>query len=102
MLYEWDLDKNQRNQEKHGLSFEMAHLVFEGFHITQLDQRKEYGESRYCTMGTLGEYGRVVLVAHTIRDTKTRIISMRKANDREQKIFNRFLEEHHHEEKSIH
>ncbi len=95
MLYEWDLEKNRLNQEKHGLSFEQAHLIFEGFHITQEDRRKEYGEDRYCTMGTLGENGRVVLVAHTCRQLKIRVISMRKANLREQKIFTKFLEENH-------
>ena len=72
-------------------------MVFSDFHITTIDHRKEYGETRYCTMGLLGNIKRIVLIAHTQRNVKIRIISMRKANKREQKIFNNYLNEAKHE-----
>ena len=85
MLYEWDDAKSQANLVKHGLAFEDAGDVFEGDVITVADQRKDYGEPRFASLGTLR--GRVVFIAHTARAGKLRIISMRKANEREQKIY---------------
>ena len=86
--------KNKINIEKHGVAFENAASIFDGFHITVEDTRKDYGEQRYYTMGTLGEQDRVVLVAHTHRDKKVRVISLRKANQREQKIFYHYRQTH--------
>jgi uncharacterized DUF497 family protein len=86
--------KNKINIEKHGVAFENATAVFDGFHITAEDARKDYGETRFYTMGTLGEERRVVLVAYTYRDKKIRIISARKTNLREQKIFYQYRQIH--------
>lgn len=59
--------------------------VFEGPHLTVEDDRRDYGEPRFITAGFMA--GRVVLIAWTPRGTARRIISMRKANERERKIF---------------
>lgn len=85
MRYEWDQNKNQANQIKHGLDFEDAPLVLSGDIVSFEDDRADYGEWRLITLGTLS--GRVVVVVHTPRGDVTRIISMRKANEREQKIY---------------
>ena len=82
---EWDEIKNQVNFEKHGLDFKDAQEVFLGDCRTVEDNRFDYGETRYATFGSLK--GRVVVIVHTERDGKTRIISMRKANNREQRFF---------------
>lgn len=84
-MYEWDKTKQQVNLSKHGLSFEDAALVFAGPCITFEDKRDDYGEDRFITLGQLA--GRGVVISHTPRGQKTRIISMRKANNREQKIY---------------
>jgi uncharacterized DUF497 family protein len=84
---EWDKRKDEANFKKHGFHFESAALVFSSAYITQEDTRKNYGERRFLSMGTLGRNGRVVIVAYTYRGSKLRIISMRKANRREQNIF---------------
>jgi uncharacterized DUF497 family protein len=91
MKYEWDRDKSKANLEKHGLSFEDVPLVFEGECVTFEDNRFVYGEMRYITLGKLK--GRVVVIVHTPRPDRTRIISMRKANNREQKIYQKRLGE---------
>lgn len=91
MRYEWDRAKNLTNQQKHGLYFEDAQIVFEGETITFEDNRADYGERRFITLGKLG--GRVVIIAHAPRGAGTRIISMRKANEREKKIYQKRLEE---------
>jgi len=85
MEFQWDEKKNQENLEKHGLNFEDACLVFEGETATILDDRIDYGEKRYITLGEL--LGRVVVTVHTLRGATIRIISMRKANGREKKIY---------------
>ena len=90
MEFQWDRKKSRENLKKHGLSFEDAYRVFEGETVTFLDDRIDYGESRYITLGEL--LGRVVVVAHTLRRATIRIISMRKANGREKKIYQERIE----------
>ena len=82
--------KSETNLARHGLSFEDAELVFEGPALTFEDTRFEYDEQRYVTFWLLR--GRVVIIAHTPRGLNTRIISMRKATRREQKIYQKRLE----------
>ena len=88
-MYEWNETKNQENLSKHGLSFEDANIVFSGRCVTIEDTRYDYGEERFITLGLLA--GRVVVIAHTPRGERTRVISMRKANSREQKIYHERL-----------
>jgi uncharacterized DUF497 family protein len=85
LKYEWDEAKNQTNIAKHGLSFEDADQVFSGPCATFEDDRFDYGEERLITLGLL--VGRLAVIAHSPRDEGTRIISMRKGNRREQKIY---------------
>jgi uncharacterized protein len=85
VTYEWDRAKNRSNFAKHGLDFEDAEQVFTGPCVTFEDDRFDYGEERLITLGLLA--GRVVIIAHAPHGEVTRIISMRKANRREQKIY---------------
>ena len=86
MQYEWSDAKNRSNVAKHGLDFADAEQVFTVPCVTFRDNRIDYGEVRLITLGLLA--GRVVVVAHAPRgEETTRIISMRKANRREQKIY---------------
>jgi uncharacterized DUF497 family protein len=65
-VYEWDDQKNQENLEKHGLGFEDAELVFAGPCVTFDDDRFDYDEDRFLTLGLL--QGRVVLIVYTWRE----------------------------------
>ena len=89
MKYEWDEAKNRKNFAKHGLSFEDAEQVLSGPCVTFEDNRFAYGEDRLVTLGLLA--GRLIVIAHAPRDEGTRIISMRKGNRREQKIYQKRL-----------
>jgi len=91
MKLEWDKKKNQFSYEKHGLSFEDTELVFASKTISFVDDREDYGEERFVTLGELKN--RLVVVVHTQRNFVTRIISMRKANEREKKIYFKRLKE---------
>jgi uncharacterized protein len=64
--------------------------VLSGPCVTFVDDRFDYGEKRFTTLGLLA--GRVVIIAHTARSGDVaRIISIRKANRREQKIYQKRL-----------
>jgi uncharacterized DUF497 family protein len=90
---EWDEAKNASNFAKHGLRFEDAKWVLSSpASITFEDDRFDYGELRLVTMGLLE--GRLVVIAHTPRGRVTRIISMRKGNRREEKVFEERLGTH--------
>lgn len=89
-MFEWDEQKSRQNLSKHGLSFHDAESVFAGSCMTFADERFEYGEERFVTLGQLK--GRLVVIAYTPRGENTRIISMRKANSREKKHYEERLE----------
>jgi len=72
---EWTL----RNRQ---VDFKDAETVFNGPTADEVDRRQNYGEIRIVTAGHLN--GRMVIVVWTPRGDARHIISMRKANDREQ------------------
>ena len=89
-MYEWDEEKSEKNLSERGLNFADAERVFSSPCVTFEDTRFDYGEPRFITFGHLE--GRLVIIAHTPRGENTRIISMRKANNREEKIYQERLE----------
>ena len=82
MEIEFDPEKRDRTLLERGLDFAKASQIFFGRHLTLEDTRRDYQESRYITIGTLDD--RLVVVVWTPRGKTRRIISMRKANEREQ------------------
>jgi len=85
MEFEWNEVKRRANYAKHGLDFRDAEKVFQGITLTAEDDRQDYGEKRFISLGLLEDM--VVVVVHTARSKKTRIISMRKANQREKQAY---------------
>jgi uncharacterized DUF497 family protein len=82
MHIEFDPGKRDKTLAERDLDFVCAGDVFDGHHFTAPDLRQNYGEDRYITVGRLE--GRMVVMVWTPRGAARRIISMRKANDREQ------------------
>lgn len=79
--FEWDDQKNIQNQEKHGIKFEDAIVVFDNDMVTEIDNRYDYGEIRYRGIGkNIAVYFTVI---YTERGEKVRIISARKSNKKE-------------------
>jgi uncharacterized DUF497 family protein len=78
----WDEAKRESNLQKHGLDFVDVERMFAGETATILDDRFDYGEERFVTLGLLD--GRVVAVAHTETATIIRVISLRKATKNEE------------------
>ncbi|MGY6708457.1 MAG: BrnT family toxin [Rhizobiaceae bacterium] len=85
MQFEFDPSKRQDTLDQRGLDMANAAEVFEGDHLTVEDDRFDYGETRYITIGFMA--GRMVVLVWTQRGNSCRIISMRKANEREQKTY---------------
>ncbi len=92
MEFEWDDRKNGANIRKHGVSFEIARRVFERPHLTRLDLRRDYGEDRYVSIGEVDGVA-VVVVAHTRREGRIRLISARPASRRERQAWHEYLRE---------
>ncbi len=85
----FDQDKRDKTLLERGLDFARASEVFEGIHFTGHDSRVNYEEDRFITVGWLD--ARLVVLVWTPRGEVRRIISMRKANDREKALFTRHL-----------
>lgn len=87
----YDPAKHEATLKARGLDFDHALLVFDGPTIDSLDERFDHGETRMVTFGLL--VGRMVIIVWTPRDEARHVISMRKANDREQRRFGHRFEE---------
>lgn len=86
MDIEFDHVKRDKTLQERGLDFARAAEVFTDIHVTLPDNRFAYGEQRFHTVGWLDD--RMVVLVWTPRGEVRRIISMRKANEREQTRFN--------------
>ena len=79
--YEFDKAKSDWNAEHRRLPFDLAPAIFDAPRVEWSDIRKNYGEVRINALGVIGE--RVFFVTYTLRGDRCRIISFRKANERE-------------------
>ena len=87
MKFEWDEEKAKANLHKHKVTFDEAATIFGDFLArTFPDPDHSLEEDRYITIGT-SDRGRVLIVSHTDREDRTRIISARKAKPHERKAY---------------
>jgi uncharacterized DUF497 family protein len=83
--FDWDENKRIANLNRHGIDFAEVHEVFDFDRYLFPDERFDYGEIRYISIGLL--LGEVVVITHTETDELIRIISARKAERHEQEIY---------------
>jgi hypothetical protein len=87
MKFEWDLRKAERNFLKHRVSFDEASTVFgDPLAATVDDLEHSQSENRYITIGNSIK-NRLLVVVHTDRGDRIRIISARQASARERKQY---------------
>ncbi len=87
MQFEWNPDKAKLNLKKHGVSFDEASTVFnDSLSVTFPDSDHSYGEERYVIIG-LSSANRLLIVAHTDRANRVRLISAREATRFEQRFY---------------
>lgn len=85
--FQWDPEKAETNERKHGVNFIEAATVFgDPLARTRLDPRQAIGEDRFVTLGQ-SQQARMLVVAHTERQTAIRIISARLATPRERRTY---------------
>ncbi len=85
MKIEFDPAKHEATLEHRRLDMARAAEIFTGATLTIADDRRDYGEPRFITIGRLD--GRMVVSVWTPRGAARRVISLRKANDREQALY---------------
>lgn len=85
--FEWDDAKAKKNLRKHGVSFDEATSAFyDALSVTIADPDHSVGESRFLLIGkSIG--GNLVVVSHTDRGERIRIISARRANRHERENY---------------
>ncbi len=87
MQFEWDEPKAAENLKKHKVAFEEAVTVFvDPLSSTFPDPGHSVEEDRFIIIGT-SDRGRAIIVSHTDREDRIRIISARKATRRERKAY---------------
>jgi len=87
MEFEWDPKKAGANKRKHGISFHEAATIFgDPLAITFADPDHSLDEVRYLTFG-LSRFNQMVVVSHTQRGEKLRIISARLMTQQERNIY---------------
>ena len=93
LIFEWDEQKAQKNEQKHGISFKEAQTAFEDENARlTFDPDHSQDEERYILLG-MSAVLRILVVCHVYRqnDELVRIISARRANKREKQQYGRFL-----------
>ncbi|VEN73140.1 conserved hypothetical protein [Candidatus Desulfarcum epimagneticum] len=91
LIFEWDDAKNKINLKKHGISFEEAQTVFFDDNAIEFDDPDHsLDEERYLLLG-FSQSLKILVVCHCYRDRESviRIISARKATQKEQKAYYR-------------
>jgi hypothetical protein len=87
MDFEWDTQKADSNIKKHGINFEEASTVFGDYlSLTYPDTAHSIQEERYILIG-LSDKNRILIVSHTQRGERIRIISARPATKRERDFY---------------
>lgn len=79
--YTWDEAKRAANTADHGIDFTAAYRFEWDTAKVDPDTRRDYGESRFVALGRIGL--RIHVLVFTPRGELVRVISLRKANQRE-------------------
>ena len=87
MSFEFDPEKARSNLQKHpDVSFSHAEQSLRDDMAVTIEDPDAVGEQRFLTLG-MDALGRILVVCHTQRDGRTRIISARKASKSEVKKY---------------
>ena len=87
MFFEWDKTKAGINSLKHGVSFNEASTAFwDDLSVTIDDPLHSGDEERWVLIGN-SHWRRILVVVHTLRNQKIRLISARKATKRERAVY---------------
>ena len=87
LIFEWDPDKAQENEQRHGVGFSEASEVFDDDHsISVPDPDHSADEDRYLIFG-IAKRGQHLVVSYTERGERIRLISARQMTSRERRAY---------------
>jgi uncharacterized DUF497 family protein len=87
LTFEWDESKEKTNMRKHNVGFDEGKTIFnDPFLLTFPDMDNSDDEERYVSIG-LSDRDRILVLIHTDRQGRIRIISCRKATTRERRYY---------------
>ncbi len=86
LRFEWDLTKEQANRRKHRVGFSEATTVFRDPLSITIPEPDHIDEDRFVIVG-LSSKRRLLVVVHTIREERTRLISARSATKHERRKY---------------
>ena len=85
--FEWDEEKAKSNLKMHGVSFEEGVTIFNDPEIATIsDPDHSKDEERFISIGLSGKTGLLVVI-HTFREERIRLISCRKATIAERRAY---------------
>ena len=93
MIYEWDEAKRAANLAKHGVDFAAVRSFEWDTALRFPDRRKDYGEARWLLLGMICR--RLHLLVFTEREDRVRVISLRKANQKERARYETEIDSQH-------
>lgn len=87
LVFEWDRRKDTANRRKHGFGFAEASTVFgDPLSITIGDPDHTIDEARFVIVG-MSERQKLLVVVHTVKGERVRIISARAATKHERRNY---------------
>ena len=85
-----EFDPEKEAASPHGIPFDLARELFAGYFVETVDDRFDYGEVRLSATGSIESLADQLCTAiYTWRGARRRIISLRRANDREKRRYSR-------------
>ena len=86
-IFEWDPEKAESNTRKYGVTFDEASTVFaDPLALLMPDPDHSLGEERYLVLGRSSQH-RLLVVAFAERMPRTRLVSSRRAKQRERRRY---------------
>lgn len=83
--FEWDEEKSKANRKARGFGFELAQEFDFSSAVILVDDRKDYGETRFRAFGFIGND--VYNLVFTKRSENLRVISLRRCHEKEAKRY---------------
>ncbi len=84
--FEWDKGNQSKSLEKHGITAEESEQVFFRPYVLKPDGSHSAKENRFNLIGKT-DSGKILFMSFTVRNNKIRIISARRADKKERKIY---------------
>ncbi len=82
-----EFDPEKERASRHGLPFLFAAEIFAGEYVETVDSRFNYGETRLIAVGVVASLGLLCSTPYMWRGSNRRIISFRRASDRDRRIY---------------